>query len=401
MSNKKANDIKSSLIGSFYDKYPFSKHSLLETIKPNKYWNWSYENISSLCFGASYKNKFSKVPLKILDAGCGSGFSTNYLAHLNPGSEILAIDVSLKSIEVARERLKISGGNNIAKISFKNISLYDIDDTQKFDFVNLYGVLDHLGNPCEGLKKISTLLKNDGLIYIYINSFKGRYEIQRVKDVLNLLSFQPDSQDIFQSRELISRFSNKNRIFSYIKENHFNHLNDANFADLYLHPFENSFELTSIFDIIKLAKLNFISFSDPYFWNVNRLLEGSLLEKAKSLNNFDQWRLIESLDPNIMSFEMFLAKGQVSNFLKTKDSDLVKARCSINPSLQVSPDACLFFDNKKLFEVSKDCFEVLKVIEDNPGIPLLELPFSMTSELLARTIRKMVRNRILLLFPFG
>ena len=30
----------------------------------------------------------------VLDAGCGTGVSTDYLAHLNPGSEILAIDIS-------------------------------------------------------------------------------------------------------------------------------------------------------------------------------------------------------------------------------------------------------------------------------------------------------------------
>src|SRR5947209_10606619 len=47
--------------------------------------------------------------LRILDAGSGTGLSTLSLAKLNPGSTVVGVDLSPRSLEVARERAAVAG----------------------------------------------------------------------------------------------------------------------------------------------------------------------------------------------------------------------------------------------------------------------------------------------------
>ena len=48
----------------------------------------------------------------ILDAGCGSGYKALVLAEANPGAKIVGIDISEKSVELARKRLQYHGFDN-------------------------------------------------------------------------------------------------------------------------------------------------------------------------------------------------------------------------------------------------------------------------------------------------
>ena len=48
----------------------------------------------------------------ILDAGCGSGYKALVLAMANPGAQIVGIDISEKSAELARQRLQYHGFDN-------------------------------------------------------------------------------------------------------------------------------------------------------------------------------------------------------------------------------------------------------------------------------------------------
>ena len=83
------------LVSEFYDSYPYPNDALLESSPLGCNWRWSLEDVYSFCTGATstINNQFN-----ILDAGCGSGVTTDYLAKLNPGSKILAIDIETTTI---------------------------------------------------------------------------------------------------------------------------------------------------------------------------------------------------------------------------------------------------------------------------------------------------------------
>ncbi len=102
----------------------------------------------------------------VLEIGCGVGTQTQLiLENINPETKVTAIDISEKSIELAKARLH----------KFKNIKLIagdiiDIDIKGEFETIVLPDVIEHI--PLEQhfklFKKLSSLLTNTGFILIHI-----------------------------------------------------------------------------------------------------------------------------------------------------------------------------------------------------------------------------------------
>lgn len=63
---------------------------------------------------------------------------------------------------------------NYARTSFNlnivNKSIYEFDGTDKYDLIMLWGVLEHFYDPSKILKKISELLKDDGILVLEVPS---------------------------------------------------------------------------------------------------------------------------------------------------------------------------------------------------------------------------------------
>lgn len=111
--------------------------------------------------GLSLDNK------SVLDIGCGEG---GILAGLAETYKFrgLGIDYDGEMISKARQ----VPGSVFRQGEF---FLYDFDE--KYDFILLRDVLEHCGNPREMLRKISTLLRPGGFVYItytpYLSPFGG------------------------------------------------------------------------------------------------------------------------------------------------------------------------------------------------------------------------------------
>ncbi|MFL0759261.1 MAG: trans-aconitate 2-methyltransferase, partial [Prochlorococcus sp.] len=134
-------DAATPVVSAFYDRFPYPGDPLQDGPPPGYNWRWCVETAYAASTGAVVPRRAGGEPLKILDAGCGTGVSTDYLAHLNPGAEILAVDISPAALEVARDRLQRSGGNDQAHIRFENRSLLELEGEGKFDYINSVGVL--------------------------------------------------------------------------------------------------------------------------------------------------------------------------------------------------------------------------------------------------------------------
>ena len=97
-----------------------------------------------------YKGKRDfKAKFRILIAGGGTGDSSTFLGEQfknHKDAEIIYLDFSNASMEIAKERARIRGINNI---TFINDSIYNIPELNlgKFDYINCCGVLHHLANP--------------------------------------------------------------------------------------------------------------------------------------------------------------------------------------------------------------------------------------------------------------
>ena len=81
---------------------------------------------------------------KILDAGCGTGFTTHVIASLRNDTNIMGIDFSDMSLLFAKNYAE---KNKIKNVRFQLMDLNKLDLQEKFDMIHSSGVLHHIKNP--------------------------------------------------------------------------------------------------------------------------------------------------------------------------------------------------------------------------------------------------------------
>ncbi|HGY5536352.1 MAG TPA: class I SAM-dependent methyltransferase [Prochlorococcus sp.] len=393
-------DAATPVVSAFYDRFPYPGDPLQDGPPPGYNWRWCVETAYAASTGAVVPRRAGGEPLKILDAGCGTGVSTDYLAHLNPGAEILAVDISPAALEVARDRLQRSGGNDQAHIRFENRSLLELEGEGKFDYINSVGVLHHLRQPEAGLKALASLLKPGALLHLFLYADGGRWEIHRTQRVLAAIGVETDELGLRLARQLFETLPEGNRLRSnYEQRWAVDCSSDVNFADMYLHPQETSYNLERLFVFVASADLQFAGFSNPKIWDPARLLQGELLEMALALPQPQQWQLVEELDPDISHFEFFLCKGEHFRQEWIDDNELLAATGRLSSCLRGWPGKFLLDSEMAALELSLDQIELLKAIESAPETPLGGLPLGWDLTRITSLARDLQRQRILLLSP--
>ena len=380
-------DAATPVVSAFYDRFPFPGDPLQDGPPPGYNWRWCHRSVLAAVHGL--------IPAgleqpRILDAGCGTGVSTDYLCHLNPGADVLGVDISDGALAVARERCLRSGAaEQVSSLRQEQRSLLDLADEGPFDYINSVGVLHHLNQPEAGLHALSGLLAPQGLLHLFLYADAGRWEIHRTQKALNLLQAGTGAEGLRLGRELFETLPDTNRLARHHRERWaVDCAADANFADMYLHPQETSYNLERLFAFIETAGLHFAGFSNPEIWDPARLLKGELLERAQALPPRQQWELVEQLDPDISHFEFFLSAQPIAASVLT-DEDLLQSHGLRQPCLWGEPDPILG-TNMEPLQLSADERALLQALQEQPEAPLGSLAQPMV-------IRSLVDRRLVLL----
>jgi 2-polyprenyl-6-hydroxyphenyl methylase/3-demethylubiquinone-9 3-methyltransferase len=102
-------------------------------------------------------------PLKkisILDIGCGGGLLAEPMSRL--GADVVGIDASTKNIDIANFHAK----KNKLKIKYICASPETLKIKKKFDVILNMEIIEHVNDVNFFIKKSSSLLKKDGLMFI-------------------------------------------------------------------------------------------------------------------------------------------------------------------------------------------------------------------------------------------
>ena len=387
----------SQAVQNLYDTYPFPPEPLLDEPPPGFNWRWQWDAAYNFCTGQMP----SRSDIRILDAGCGTGVSTDSLVHLNPQAQVTAIDLSPGALKVATERCARSGAT---RVEFHHLSLFDVAQLPgQFDLINSVGVLHHTPDPIRGIQALADKLAPGGLMHIFVYGELGRWEIELMQKAIGML--QGDRRGDYQEgvkigRSLFASLPENNRLVQREKsrwamENH----KDECFADMYVHPQEIDYNIETLFELIDASGLDFVGFSNPDFWSLDRLLAKApeALDRAQKLDIRAQYRLIELLDPEVAHYEFFLAKPPLQTAVDwSNDETLLAAIPHRHPCIEGWESHNVFNCDWKLINLTELEFAFMQACDRN----LQQLTVSdilQTSELSIQDIRSLLANKLIML----
>jgi SAM-dependent methyltransferase len=393
-----ASDAATPVVSAFYDRFPYPGDPLQDGPPPGYNWRWCVD--SARAFAAAVlpsQGGRQPRPWRILDAGCGTGVSSDYLCHLNPGASVLAVDISAGALQVARERMRRSGAAaQVQELRIEQRSLLDLQGEGPFDYINSVGVLHHLDQPGLGLRALADLLCPGGLLHLFLYADGGRWEIHRTQRSLARLGVGNGPEAIQLGRELFNVLPPTNRLRRHHEQRWaLDTQADVNFADMYLHPQETSYNLHTLMAFVASVDLEFAGFSNPEIWDPGRLLSGPLLERAQALPDLERWALIEDLDPAISHFEFFLSKGPLQRADWSENTELLAASGQRNRCLWGWPSTELLGPDLLPLAIELEDLQLMQAVEAAPGMALAALPLPFTAEERCERARRLQAQQVL------
>lgn len=147
----------------------------------------------------------------VLEAGCGVGSQTIFLAEQSPDAAITSIDISSESLAKARQRVQDAGFTNVA-FQVHDIHALDFPDAS-FDHVFVCFVLEHLPAPVRALAELKRVLKPGGDITVIEGDHGSFYCHPETPESKRVVQCLVDAQAAAGGDSLIGR-----RLFPLLKE---------------------------------------------------------------------------------------------------------------------------------------------------------------------------------------
>ncbi len=142
---------------SKYQESHFDKKIIteIEEYENNDFWNFTRNDFVKFILKYIKKNSY------VLDIGCGDGYYAFQISKNKKIKNVTALDVSKNSIDYAKKKYPCSKINFIIG-EFEKINFNE----KKFDAVYMCEIIEHFDNTEKILKKIFTILKPDGMLFI-------------------------------------------------------------------------------------------------------------------------------------------------------------------------------------------------------------------------------------------
>jgi 2-polyprenyl-3-methyl-5-hydroxy-6-metoxy-1,4-benzoquinol methylase len=308
----------------------------------------------------------------ILDAGCGSGMKSLVLALANPGSQIVGVDLSPKSIELARQRLAYHGFKNA---EFHTLSLENIDSLgYKFDYINCDEVLYLLPNPAEMLKTFRSILKPRGIIRSNLHSYHQRIGFFRSQEAFKLLGLYDEPsqesaieivQDTLASlHKFVGLRVLSQGIEGKIKPNT-KQMKEWILVN-YLLQGDKGYTIAELFDFLEFADLDFLSMVNWRQWEITSLFQDPdnlpiywqfALENA---SEFEKLQLFELFHPIHRLLDFWTVQPDDTPIpdspLNWSDEQWLSCRVNLHPALvqeKVKQDLQQAMTNRVPWEISR------------------------------------------------
>lgn len=301
----------------------------------------------------------------ILDAGCGSGYKALVLAEANPGAKIVGIDISEKSVELARQRLQYHGFDNT---EFHVLPIEELPSLGlEFDYINNDEVLYLLPDIVVGLQAMKSVLKPNGIIRTNLHSCLQRHNYFRAQEMfkmMGLMNEHPGEIEMELAREIMSSLKDgillKRQIWNPEKAK-----DEEWMQSNYLLIGDKGYTIPEVFAALKSADLEFISMVKWRQWEIMDLfkdeedLPAFLGMSLPEISTGERLHLFELLQPMHRLLDFWCGHPQQGRSFvpvsEWSESDWQTARVRLHPQLRNSrarEDLMNCIANHKPFEIS-------------------------------------------------
>lgn len=145
---------KSMIKQHYADKFKTGNYKVLREY--SKYYLEIYKQLANILGERLALNNKIFRGLKILDIGCFTGEFLEVLAE--KGADVYGVELQSDAVAIARKKLP----NRIFEVDLNS----EEPPKDKFDVITLLGLIEHVHNPVELLKKTAKSLKKGGMIMI-------------------------------------------------------------------------------------------------------------------------------------------------------------------------------------------------------------------------------------------
>ena len=289
---------------------------------------------------------------RVLIAGGGTGDSSTYLAEQlkNKNAEIVYLDFSKSSMEIAKKRAEYRGLKNI---TFINDSIFNIPNLNlgKFDYINCSGVLHHLVSPPEGLSILQQSLKPEGGANIMVYAKYGRTAVYHIQDLMQRINEGVTKRDeeVKNTRTILSHLPQTNwyaRAQDLISD--VQNYGDIGIYDLFLHKQDRCYSIDELYELVEHAGSNFVEWSEILSRLTlrveNFIVDPAMLTKVKAMDIRKQQAIVELLAGNIIK-HTFYCSNIKDPVAKITDMNNVPLFFGITG---VAKDMCNYLENNVL-----------------------------------------------------
>lgn len=252
-----------------------------------------------------YRKVIDTANFSILDVGCGTGYTTLCLAEANPGAKIVGIDISEKSIELARQRLQ---HHNCQEVEFHVLSIEDVTSlNRKFDYINCDEVLYLVSEPINALRMLRSILKPKGVLRANLHSYYQREAYFRSQELFKMIGLMEQAPDGTESEKAVGIFKALNNSVNIKAKTWTAYQNSASKDEFiysnYLIRGDKGYTINDLFSMLEAVDLEFINMVNWRKWNIASLFQdngqipATLLEKLKQASPQEYLRIFELINP--------------------------------------------------------------------------------------------------------
>jgi SAM-dependent methyltransferase len=195
-------------------------------------------------------------PARVLVAGCGTGRHAIRVARRYPRAAILAVDLSAAALAYGQRKASEAGVTNLSFLQADVLALRDIG--QRFDLIEVIGVLHHLRDPLEGGRVLTGLLTAWGLMKVGLYSETGRSGLRPAQDFFRSLRVPRTPQGIRAARRALSGLPLSDPARRVTRLEDFYTVSSC--VDLLCHARECAMTLPQLGEALRKLELEFVGF---------------------------------------------------------------------------------------------------------------------------------------------